>query len=176
MDFLNTQIDPTTLPRLEDVEWKPVERIYMRVLRIRWLIFTAVLLAIVSFVLSVNPVLRQTSFLIIAGLLVFIPSFLYIFLVQRAFKRRAYALREYDILYRHGWLFQTTDACPFNRIQHCSVNSGPLERNYSLASLSIYTAASGEADIKISGLKEETANSIRELIMKKIIPYDGEGN
>src|SRR5690606_13946682 len=125
MDFLNSQIDHTTLPSLEDVEWKPVERIYLRVLRIRWLIFTSVLLAIVSFVISLNRILRQTIFLIIAGHLVFIPSFLSTFLVQRAFKRSAYALREHDILYRHGRLFQTTDACPLTRIQHCRLHSGP---------------------------------------------------
>jgi membrane protein YdbS with pleckstrin-like domain len=66
--------------------------------------------------------------------------------------------------------------CPFNRIQHCSVDSGPVERSYKLASLTLYTAASESADVKIAGLPELLALNIREFIMKKIAAHEGTGS
>jgi uncharacterized protein len=66
--------------------------------------------------------------------------------------------------------------CPFNRIQHCAVDSGPIERSYKLATLTLYTAASEAGDVEISGLPEEFALNIREFIMKKIAAHEGTGS
>ncbi len=173
MDFLNQQVDVGTIPHAENVEWKKVEHHYLSVLRIQWMIFSLILFAIIAFFIFLLPVLRQASWIILlsgAGVLL---SGLYLFLIHKSFHTRAYALRDHDVLYRHGWLMQVSEVCPFNRIQHCSVNSGPIERKYGLASITIFTAASGEADLRIPGLKEETAFAIREFIMKKISPHEG---
>jgi len=88
-------------------------------------------------------------------------------LMRKSFTRKAYALRDKDILYRSGWLVQRLSVCPFIRIQHCSINAGPFERKLGLASISIHTAGTDGADLKIPGLQQETAHALRDFIMKK---------
>lgn len=111
--------------------------------------------------------LSRTGIIVIisAGLLI---PLLYFIFQELAFRSTAYAMREHDILYKHGWFIRKTEVCPFNKIQHCTVHSGPIERGFKLASLTLYTAASGEGDMKISGLPEATALNIREFVMNKI--------
>ncbi|MBK7123972.1 MAG: PH domain-containing protein [Chitinophagaceae bacterium] len=50
--------------------------------------------------------------------------------------------------------------CPAKRV-HVSVQSGPIERKFGLASISIYTAGSDEADLTIRGINTETAQQKR---------------
>lgn len=173
MDFLNGEIDPKVLPGAESITWQPVEKNYLHILRIQWLIATIVLFTAAALLVWFIPALRQrpaTIFIITGCLLV---AAFYFVLQERSFSKRAYAMREHDILYRHGWIIRVTEVCPFNRIQHCSVHSGPLERKYRLAALTLYTAASGPGDLKVSGLPETTAHNIREFIMKQIAANEG---
>ena len=80
----------------------------------------------------------------------------------------AYVIREHDILYRSGWIVQRIIACPFNRVQHCSADAGPLDRKFRLSSITLFTAGATGADLRISGLKEELAQQLREFILAKI--------
>jgi len=59
-------------------------------------------------------------------------------------------------------------AVPLKRIQHVSVQSGPIERKFGLASISIYTAGSEEADFTIKGITEPTAQQIKEWISTQL--------
>lgn len=175
MAFLNTTIEPSALPDANEAAWKPVERSYLTVLRFHWLIMTLIVFTLASLLLIfVHSISQRTITLTIIGVLVFV--ILYFIQQELSFRSRAYAVREHDILYRHGWFIQTTGICPFNRIQHCSVDSGPIERSYKLATLTLYTAASESADVKIAGLPETQALSIREFIMQKIAEHEGTGS
>lgn len=84
------------------------------------------------------------------------------------FKRRSYALREKDITYRKGWLFYSTTTIPFNRIQHSEVSQGPVEQNYHLSTLKIYTAGGSSSDLSIPGLEDDEAQRLRDFISKKV--------
>jgi uncharacterized protein len=168
MDFFNPEISLWALPNAETVTWQPIDKKYLTVLRITWLLTAAILLVIllVVAVFSTKLAIPGNGIFFFCGWLVlFIALF---FIQEKAFPRRAYAIREHDILYRQGWIIEKNHACPFNRIQHCSVHSGPLERRYKLSSLTLNTAGSGQADLKIEGLPEKTAMDIREFIMKKV--------
>ncbi|OZA64270.1 MAG: hypothetical protein B7X68_07840, partial [Sphingobacteriia bacterium 39-36-14] len=92
--------------------------------------------------------------------------------VEIGFKNKAWALREKDIQFRKGWLFQTTYIIPFNKVQHCELISGPIGRKYGLASIKINTASSNNIDISIKGLKQETAEQLKAFIMEKIEVYE----
>jgi membrane protein YdbS with pleckstrin-like domain len=87
-----------------------------------------------------------------------------------SFKRKGYAVREKDILFRTGWIIQKLHIVPFNRVQHCVVQSGPIGRKFGLASLSIYTAAANISDISIRGLKTEDAETLKGYILEQIQP------
>jgi membrane protein YdbS with pleckstrin-like domain len=84
-----------------------------------------------------------------------------------SFKNKAYAIREHDILYQTGWINKSLHVCPFNRIQHCTVNAGVFERDLGISKLKIYSAGTTGSDIEVPGLTQEEANTMRDLIMLK---------
>lgn len=168
MLFMNNTVEMEAIPRAEDVELKPIDNDYLKVIRIDWAIFSLVFLAILTFLVLLISELRQPVWLAVigGGWLLLVSLF---FLVQtRSFHRKAFALREKDIIYRSGWIVQRTHICPFNRIQHSSVSTGPIERRYKLGTLLLYTAGATGSDLRIPGLKEEEARAIKEWITKKI--------
>jgi membrane protein YdbS with pleckstrin-like domain len=168
MNFINEQINEAAIPDAQLVNWQPVEKDYLKVLRIQWLIVSVILLVIAVVLLVLVQSFRQViPFALISGSWLFICAF-YFIVMEKSFKQLAYAIREHDILYRRGWLVQTMIACPYNRIQHCSADAGLLDRKYKLSSLTLFTAGANAADLRISGIKEEMAQKLREFIMQKI--------
>ena len=168
MDFINEQINSKAIPDAQQINWQPVERDYLKVLRIQWFIVSVVLLVIAVVLLVLVQSFRgPVPFIAITGGWLFVVAF-YFLVMEKSFHYLAYAVREHDILYRRGWLVQTMIACPFNRIQHCSADAGLLDRKYKLSSLTLFTAGANAADLRISGLKEEMAQNLREIIMQKI--------
>ncbi len=167
MLFSNPSIPIDQLPRAAELEMKPVDPRYLRVLFlnriITWITLLAGLVALTLFV----PFWKQTWVMIASGtawLLFVIISWR---LTVLSFRYKAYALRERDVIYRSGWLIQSVRVCPFNRIQHCSVDSGVFERQYGLSSLSVYTAGGAEADMKLPGLPKDVAANMREFILSQ---------
>ena len=176
MDFLNEQIDSSSIPDAKLVNWQPIEKDYLKVLRLEWLIATFVLLFIVIAFLFFMPSLQKPIpiILLIAAWLSIV--FLYYFIQEKSFRQLAYAIRGHDILYRHGWIVRRVIACPISRIQHCSADAGPLDRKYKLSSLTLFTAGASGADVKIPGLRAEVAQNLREFIMSKIKTDEQTGN
>lgn len=168
MEFSNNAVDITALPRAESVSLQPIERSYWRVLQLEWLIVAALFLAAGSALIYFIHPLQKAWLVSTAGGAWLIVTAVSYWLIQRSFARKAYAVREKDVLYRTGWIVRRLHVCPFNRIQHCSVHAGPIERKYGLASISVFTAGSEGSDLKIPGLTEETASAIREFIMQKV--------
>lgn len=168
MEFSNAAIDVASLPRAEEIDLKRIEPSYWKVLQLSWLISNLILLtAAAAAVFFIKKLHSVPLIALIAGVLILWAASRY-WLLQRSFARKAYAIREKDVIYRTGYIIRKLHVCPFNRIQHCSVHSGLLERQYGLASLSLFTAGSEGSDLRIPGLKEETAAAIREFIMQKI--------
>ena len=83
-------------------------------------------------------------------------------------KRNGYALREKDVIYRRGFLFEKTTIVPFNRIQHVSVERSFLDKILNLATLKVFTAGGSGSDVSIPGLKPENATSLKEEISARI--------
>ena len=169
MDFLNEPYDTALLPKVEDLILKPVEKAYLTVIRIEWSISAAILFLIATILIfSINSL--QDPLIITLISTVWLLLTLTYFLIQRkSFEVKGYALRDKDIIYRTGWIVQKIHTCPFNRIQHSSVNTGFIERKYGLATLVLFTAGTDEADLSIPGLKEDDAYAMREWITQKII-------
>lgn len=174
MQFTNAAIDQESLPRIEDVPLTPVQRSYLTVLRIEWLLTSIILLLIATILVYFIPALQQLlGFSIITASALIIVAF-YRFMLEKNFPFHAYAIREKDVISQRGWIMRTVKISPNNRIQNCSVQSGPLERKYGLASLIIYTAGSDQADMRIPGLMQEEAERLRHYILQKIHAEDHE--
>jgi membrane protein YdbS with pleckstrin-like domain len=168
MEFLNEPVLPQTLPRVEEVRFTPLSPDYRKVLRWEWAITMLVLLFLLIFLVALIPKMQQSLLIgfLGAGWLLLAAS--WFLLMEKSFVSKGYAIREKDVIYRSGWIFQSTHTCPFNRIQHSTVTMGPLERKFGLARLVLYTAGSNEADMSIPGLTQPEAQSLKEWITKKI--------
>ena len=69
--------------------------------------------------------------------------------------------REDDLYITHGVLLRTLVAVPYGRMQLVEVASGPLERSFGLATVSLRTA-SPETNATIPGLPPEEAARLRD--------------
>jgi hypothetical protein len=176
MEFLNEQVPLDQLPRVDGLTLTPIEAAYRKVLRWEWLIGTLLLgMAIAALLIFVRSMHTSKWISLLSGGWLLVIAAWY-WLQEKAFHVKAYAIRDKDVIYRRGWIIQTTHTCPFNRIQHSAVTIGPLEKRFGLASLVLYTAGSDEADLRIRGLQETTAWTLKEWINKKIAdePATGE--
>lgn len=168
MIFQNNAVEMALLPKAEEVELIPVEKEYLKVIRIEWLIISVILIIASGVLMFLSPTFQRLPANVLLVAFVLMVIIVYFLFQTMAFKKKAYGLRDKDIIYQNGVIIQQTSICPFNRIQNSSVSSGPFERKYGLATLHLYTAGTSGADIHIKGLKEETAQEIKEYIAKKI--------
>jgi uncharacterized protein len=170
MQFQNLQVQWESLPKASDVQLKPIERDYLKVLYITWgILYVLLLAATITIVLLIEDTDHKLWLPVSIGIILMLAIATFI-IGKGSFKRKAYAVREKDILFRTGWIIQKLHIVPFNRIQHCVVQSGLIGRKYGLSSLSIYTAASNVQDIAIKGLKTEDAESLKSYILEQIQP------
>ncbi|MBT2517478.1 PH domain-containing protein [Streptomyces sp. ISL-90] len=87
-------------------------------------------------------------------------------LVSIAFEPRrvrsiAYRLREDDLLFRRGIMFQRQVAVPYGRMQLVDITRGPVARALGLADLRFVTAAAATA-VTVPGLPFEDADRLRD--------------
>ncbi|MCU0231740.1 MAG: PH domain-containing protein [Acidobacteria bacterium] len=86
-------------------------------------------------------------------------------LAGRRFAAWRYALAPDELSVEHGVFWRLARTVPRVRIQHVDVHSGPLDRAYGLAQISIYTAGSAGAVETIPGLAPETAEALRDALL-----------
>jgi hypothetical protein len=171
----NPIISPDELPHYSDVQLQPVEASYKSILFIVWsLTYGCLLVGCIALVYFVDFFQEWQIILPLFSLVLMAMTITYLSIVI-GFKNRSWAVREKDIIYRTGWLFQSTHIIPFVKVQHCIVRTGPIERFYGLASIQLLTAASHVGDISIHGLKKENAEQLKEWIMEKIAAYASPG-
>lgn len=82
-------------------------------------------------------------------------------LVGRTFRSWGYVEREDDLYITSGVLFRSLVAVPYGRMQLVEVASGPLERSFRLATVTLKTA-SPETNASIPGLDPEEAARLRD--------------
>lgn len=165
--FTNESVSISSLPQAQEVSLQPIDSGYRKVLLWGWMIGWGIITLLTGLIVFFSPSLHSFLWIAILSGLILILGFFNLWIVLQSFARKAYAVREKDIIYRTGWIVQRFSACPFNRVQHCSVDAGPFERKMGLATLSIFTAGTAGSELKIPGLPESTAFALRDFIMKK---------
>ena len=83
-------------------------------------------------------------------------------------RRRAFAMREHDLVYERGLVVRKTVIVPVPRIQHIETTSGPLERRFGLERLTCFTAGGVSADLVIRGLEAARAKQVRDYVLRRI--------
>jgi membrane protein YdbS with pleckstrin-like domain len=166
--FSNLQITSEHLPKLEDLSLKKVEKSYLYIIFLNISIgFLLPLAALtVSGVLSGFEGWFSYFILILVGILAaYIFALFYAYL---SFPKRQCALRENDIIYTEGLLFNKLTTVPFVRVQHTEISRSFIERKLNLSTLKIYTAGATGSDLKIGGLDKEEAEKINTFLTAQI--------
>jgi len=165
-NFTNETIDTTQLPKYEEVEFSVLHPNYWKITLISILIFFLIIGVGLSFLLYFNkdiiPYVSQIAILY-AVLLLFV-----LFLSRMSFKKKGFAFRNHDVLFKHGIIATNTLVIPYNRVQHVALHEGLLSRFFGLAKIEIFTAGGSSSDIEIPGVLKEEAENIKQLLMGKI--------
>ncbi|MFN2457733.1 MAG: PH domain-containing protein [Chitinophagaceae bacterium] len=168
MLFINSEVNIAALPAVEKVELLPISKLYLKVLRMEWLLTSVIIVSIATAIILFMPSIKYSLLWVLVAATTLLVILIYFFLQEKSFPFITYAVRDKDVIFQRGWLILTTKVCPFNRIQNCSIQAGLLERRYGLASLTLFTAGSDAADIRIPGLLQEEAERLRQYILNKI--------
>lgn len=88
-------------------------------------------------------------------------ALLRIWLSGRMCRSWGYVERDEDLYITHGIMFRNLTAVPYGRMQFVEVESGPLQRAFGIASVSLVTA-SAATDATIPGLPPEEAARLRD--------------
>jgi membrane protein YdbS with pleckstrin-like domain len=141
---------------LPETDWQRVSTKYIPVDMISTLIFGAIVTAVgfVPFWLG-----WEQGWFIGAGLgAVFLIT---LAVTPRRVRAIGYLLRDDDLLFRRGIMFQRFVSVPYGRMQLVDINRGPLTRAFGLAELKFVTAAASSG-VVIPGLPLETAEQLRD--------------
>lgn len=162
MEYNNPLIPIAAIPQYQEIPLQRIEPDYKKVLWFNWTIAYLFITGLTVLIFITNEKI-QTAWIITLAAFVFMSSIaLVIASIEIGFKNRSWALRDKDIIFKKGWLFQRTHIVPFAKVQHCILKTGPVGRRYNLASLRFMTAASHQRDISINGLSLEDAEKIKE--------------
>lgn len=82
-------------------------------------------------------------------------------LTLRQYRNWGYAEMAEDLWVRHGVMFRRLTVVPYGRMQVIDVNSGPLQRAFGLATVTLVTA-SAQTDATIPGLPAAEAARLRD--------------
>lgn len=76
-----------------------------------------------------------------------------------------YRLDRDGIEIRKGVYWRNVVNVPRSRIQHTDVSQGPLERNFGLATLHVFTAGTQHSEVTLAGLEHSRALLIRDHLL-----------
>mgnify|MGYP005818728033 CR=1 FL=1 len=166
--FTNQQINIDALPTIDDVNFKPVSKQYLKIIILnRSAIYLIVMAALWIAKMKVIDDTFQNLFWYILAAVMFIAIANLIFSIV-AFKTRKYAIREQDVIYTKGFLVNSIAAVPISRIQHLEISRTWLARKLNLATLNIFTAGESGIDLSIEGLNHSDAKKINDYLSERV--------
>ena len=165
-NFTNETIDTTQLPKFEEVEFSVLHHNYWKVTLIGLSVFFLIVAIGVGLILHFNEELfPYISYFCIVYVILLL---MILFFSRISFKKKGFAFRTHDVLFRHGIIATNTLIIPYNRIQHVALHEGLLSRYFGLSKIEIFTAGGSSSDIQIPGIAKEQAENIKQLLMGKI--------
>ena len=146
---------------LPDVTWRRVSPKYVAVDVVGALIFAIIIVAAASLPAALGGI--PALWLIPAGLAVIM--LIVIAFIPRRVRAIGYQLREDDLLFRRGLLFQRFVSVPYGRMQLVDINRGPVSRILGLSDLRFVTAAASSG-VAIPGLPVADAEELRDRLVE----------
>ncbi len=166
LNFANETIDLDQLPKYEETKLNAPHANYWKVILINLLLCFLLVSGALTALLFIDEELRH--YLLPFGIAYLLFWILMFVLYRASFKKRGFALREKDILYKSGIIAETTTIIPLNRIQHVALEEGLFSRMYGLATLQLFTAGGQSGHMHIAGIAVEKARIIKEALVKRL--------
>ena len=132
------------------------------VLNLFWVLVTAGGYLVVALVLADEKPPLAVHLIVAAVALVLLVNAVLAFRRVRAI---GYVLREDDLLFRRGIMFERVIAVPYGRLQLVDVTRGPLLRALGLGTLKFVTA-SVATGVNLPGLPEAEAEALRDRLVE----------
>lgn len=165
-NFTNETIDTTMLPKFEAVAFTALHPNYWKVALVHLFVLFFILGSVTGFLLFFNEQLMPYQWpLIIFGFILVVAI---LFFSRLSFRKKGFAFRNHDVLFRSGIISTDTIVIPYNRIQHVALHEGFISRYFGLATIEIFTAGGSSSDIEIPGIEKSEAENIKQLLMGKI--------
>lgn len=114
---------------------------------------------------AIVPVLLSgLTWLWVVPVVVGLIALVLVVLTPRRVRAIGYLLRDDDLLFRRGLMFQRFVAVPYGRMQLVDINRGPIARALGLSELKFVTAAAA-SNVTIPGLPEAEAEALRDRLV-----------
>lgn len=152
-------VEPRSANRLELAQgvWHQISRKYLWV----QLISSGTVLVIVAVAVAVLTLVLHQPWALIPGVILAVILLWTMAILPRQLKAIGYQLREDDLVFRRGILWQRMVAVPYGRMQLVDITHGPLDRGFGIAQLKFVTAAA-TTGVTIPGLEQATAETLRD--------------
>ncbi|HYP46651.1 MAG TPA: PH domain-containing protein [Propionibacteriaceae bacterium] len=139
--------------------WQRLSPRYRTLRRLTTLLVAPVVFSVPAVLIGVLTGLWWVSAILwgVAGVIVLVR----LALVERTYRAWGYVERDEDLYITSGVMFRSLVAVPYGRMQLVEVASGPLERAFGLASVSLKTA-SPATNATIPGLSPTEAARLRD--------------
>ena len=169
-NFSNFELEVASLPKFEEVKLHPISKKYLVKLQvgttISFLFFAVGIFLGYSFLPA-----EFHNYFLWAAIVIFLLFGWSFFNNVMYVKRSGYALREQDIVFKRGFLFERTTVVPFNRIQHVTVERSFMDKMLNIATIKVFTAGGSGSDVSVPGIKPATASSVKEEISGRIYKH-----
>jgi membrane protein YdbS with pleckstrin-like domain len=146
---------------LPGITWRRVSPKYIVVDVVGALIFGIVIVA----ASSLPALLSRLLPLWIIPAVIAVIMILVIAFIPRRVRSIGYQLRDDDLLFRRGLLFQRFVSVPYGRMQLVDINRGPVARMLGLSDLRFVTAAASSG-VAIPGLPIADAEELRDRLVE----------
>lgn len=145
---------------------------YWKVKNILDFLITFIIFGIFTFIIFVNNYLTEFfNIIVILESIILLVQALCIFITPKIkYNWWGYFLDDDKFAIRKGFIFIKTTVIPMLRIQHVSLEHGPILRKYKLNIIKISTAS---GIFEIEGLTDEEAGNIITYLKKKLIKNNG---
>ena len=154
-NFVNNQVELSSLPQWEEVEFQRVAKPYKYVIILNYVIL-AVVLSVIAFI-----IVRNSEEVTVGSAVFIVGSVLLLLLCSM----HLWSYTRWG--YRSGIFTRRVEIVPYRHIQHVQVKEGMLSRIFALVSIEVFTAGSGKS-IQIPGIPREQSAKIQEFISDRI--------
>jgi membrane protein YdbS with pleckstrin-like domain len=145
---------------VEAGEWRRVSPKYVMVELVSSIIWSVILLGVATVLIVLG---LWWGWIALAAAALF--SIIELIVAPRRARAYGYRLREDDLLFRRGIMFQRFVAVPYGRMQLIDVNRGPIARWLGLSDLKFVTAAAATG-VSIPGLPAADAEQLRDRLVE----------